>query len=421
MKVLVAQIGSRRHYVIPQYFYRAGILAEFVTDFLSDHGWMQLVRGFSPVLKFLPRYRKLLGRHVPGVPRSLTYAFNAFGLKRTISSGFSNAPDAVRARHLRDNKRFGELVSSRGFADADAVYCFNGAAVEVFQAAKEKGIRCILDQTSAPVEYEENLMGQVYSEYPAWESSAGEIGMSDAWRAMAEREKQEWDLADQIITGSDHVRTALDSVGADVTRVTVVPYGTHYAEEDRPVPIRQRHDRPLRVLYVGNLRLLKGIQYLYNAANEFPKDEVDFRAVGPNRLSCPTLKMIASRIRVVGPVPRSELREHYEWADVLVVPSVSEGSANVAYEALSTRLPVIASSNAGTIVEDGSTGFIVPPRSSDAIVQAIQRFLDTPEMLSKLSTATAALKEQLTLQSYESRLVAALRASCQGTTHGTCR
>jgi glycosyltransferase involved in cell wall biosynthesis len=75
----------------------------------------------------------------------------------------------------------------------------------------------------------------------------------------------------------------------------------------------------------------------------------------------------------------------YAWADVLLLPSICEGSATVTYEALATGLPVICTHNTGSIVRDGIDGFIIPIRDPDAIVERLQRLLGDPKLREELA------------------------------------
>jgi glycosyltransferase involved in cell wall biosynthesis len=52
-------------------------------------------------------------------------------------------------------------------------------------------------------------------------------------------------------------------------------------------------------------------------------------------------------------------------------PTLSEGSANVVYEALSAGLPVITTPSAGSIIQDGVDGVIIPPRSAAHLAEAL--------------------------------------------------
>lgn len=70
-----------------------------------------------------------------------------------------------------------------------------------------------------------------------------------------------------------------------------------------------------------------------------------------------------------------------EEVDLAVLPSHTEGLPNAALEALAMEVPVLATRVGGTpeVVSDGETGRLVPPRSPDALAEAIIDFLSDPE------------------------------------------
>jgi glycosyltransferase involved in cell wall biosynthesis len=83
-------------------------------------------------------------------------------------------------------------------------------------------------------------------------------------------------------------------------------------------------------------------------------------------------------VEIVGTIShRGALIDEYRAADVFVLPSYAEGFPNSVLEAMSVGLPVIATSVGGVpeIVQNGVTGIVVPPRSSDALAEAIKRLI----------------------------------------------
>src|SRR5205807_4135658 len=73
--------------------------------------------------------------------------------------------------------------------------------------------------------------------------------------------------------------------------------------------------------------------------------------------------------RVVLPGFRTDLDALIGAADVVVLPSFTEGLPNVALEAAAAGVPVVATAVGGTpeVVAVGATGFLVPPREPDVI------------------------------------------------------
>jgi glycosyltransferase involved in cell wall biosynthesis len=77
---------------------------------------------------------------------------------------------------------------------------------------------------------------------------------------------------------------------------------------------------------------------------------------------------------------RGDVRPYYEAADVLAIPSLSEGSPNVLLEAMAFGIPVVATWVGGIpeIVTHGETALLVPPRSPQAMAEAIDVLLSNP-------------------------------------------
>lgn len=64
-------------------------------------------------------------------------------------------------------------------------------------------------------------------------------------------------------------------------------------------------------------------------------------------------------------------------ADLMVLPSHTEGLPNVALEALAMQVPVLATNVGGTpeVITDGETGRLVPARDPGAMASALQHFV----------------------------------------------
>lgn len=404
MRIAVAQIGARRHYAIPAMLWRAGWLEALYTDLCRE---TPLLRGIDAVTPHGLRpaaLERLLGRHVPEVPASRIRSFPWFALRRTALSGRHRTPDERYRAWLAANREFGERVVARGLGDADAVYVFNGAGLEILRHARERGLRTIVEQTAAPVEIDEGLLAEERRRWPGWEFEGASRA---AWGAMAERERQEWDLADVILCGSEYVRDGLEQVGGPVENAAVVPYGV---PEEMLSPVEPRaDDGELHVLFAGTICLRKGIPYVMEASRRIGSQRVRFRAVGPIAVAESAARELRSVLELPGAVPRTRMREEYAWADVFLMPSISEGSANVGYEALGCGLPVVTTHNAGSVVRDGVQGYLVSPGDAEAIAGRIEELAADRELRREMGSAARNRAAEFTWEKYQERLLAAIR------------
>jgi len=95
----------------------------------------------------------------------------------------------------------------------------------------------------------------------------------------------------------------------------------------------------------------------------------------------------------------------YRNSTVFAFPSLEEGGAKVAYEAMASGLPLITTENSATIVKDGVDGFIIPIRDSKAIKEKILYFYENPEMVLKMGANAVEHVKYHSWQSYRERLI----------------
>jgi glycosyltransferase involved in cell wall biosynthesis len=396
MKVAIAQIGARRHYLVPRALHLAGMLERFYTDICRTSRWANIAgkvpRPLQPGI-----VRRLIDRMPLGIEPSRITTFSRFALEYKWRCRRALGPSDLTATWLWGGRRFCELILLDGLRSADTVYAFNSAGLELLRAARDRGQTTILDQTIAPRYVERRILEEEYASWPGWEAKPQEDKYLDEY---CEREQQEWQAADLILCGSEFVKEGIAACGGPVERCAVVPFGadTAFSAQARP-----SHDGPLRILTVGSVCLRKGAPYVLEAARQ-TKGIATYRMVGPIGVTAQAEAELRQHVELTGAVPRSQIIEHYRWADVFLLPSLCEGSANAIYEALATGLPVICTPNAGSVVRDGIDGYIVPARSARAICERIELLGQDPSTRRALSH-NAAVAVQADSNGYSRRLV----------------
>jgi glycosyltransferase involved in cell wall biosynthesis len=383
-------------------------LDHFYTDICASKGWPRLLRLLPRSV--LPGSLQRLAERLPeGVPRLRIRAFNSFGIEYARRRSRAFSPPEITATHLWAGRRFCRLVLETGLEGADGVYVFNSAGLEILQEARRRGLAAVVEQTIAPRALERKILAEEHLRFPDWEPAPDEdTGAAE----FCAREAAEWAAADMIVCGSEFVRDGVVACGGPAERCRVVPYGVDVGSD---LPRRGKSGAtgdPLRVLTVGSVTLRKGSPYVLEAA-KLLGSRANFRMVGAVEVTPAATTILRRYVELMGPVPRSHMSTHYRWADVLVLPSLCEGSATATYEALAWGLPVVCTRNAGSVVRDGVEGFIVPVREGRAIAEKLEQLHSDRAMLKELSENARARAGFFTTRAYSERLLGVLRESLQ--------
>jgi len=399
MTVVVAQLGARMHYAVPSILARANMLERLYTDTYAPQALRSILAGVSNLGPAF--FRRWLGRIPTDIPEERIVSFSGFGFEYYWRRRHAGGPHSATAAYLWAGHEFCRRIIKRGLGSANCVYTFNSAGLELLKYARTQGAFAVMEQTIAPAGIEDDLLQTEEANYPQWTTAHS----SDLLRrTLAEREQMEWQAADLIFCGSEFVRDGIRASGGPADRCRVVPYGIRAPAQ---VAAKNFCHKPLRVLTVGAVGLRKGAPYVYAAARSL-KDKAEFRMAGTIEITPHAQNLLTAHVKLLGVVPRSEIHQQFAWADVFLLPSICEGSATVCYEALAFGLPVIATQNAGSVVRDGVDGYIVPVRDPEAIVDRIERFADSSDLLAIMSQNALERAKEYTLERYGERLLSEL-------------
>lgn len=142
------------------------------------------------------------------------------------------------------------------------------------------------------------------------------------------------------------------------------------------------------VLYVGNLKESKGVYDLIEAYRMMlGEDDTKVALVFVGGGECESgldrkaqrlaSEFSESRVTVQGPIPNCDLGIWFNAADVVCLPSYSEGVPNVLTEAMSCGTPIVSTDvgGIGEVVTD-EAGILVPPGEPKVLGQALREALD---------------------------------------------
>lgn len=144
--------------------------------------------------------------------------------------------------------------------------------------------------------------------------------------------------------------------------------------------------------FIGRLGPEKGIPYLLEAADTICRstEGIYFVLIGEGILKEETEAFIASNKlegRVITLGWRKDATELMPDMDILLLPSLTEGTPMVLLESMAMGVPVIASEvgGIGELIEDSKTGLLIRPRDSQAIVKSINALLENKELSANIS------------------------------------
>lgn len=399
LRISVIQPGARLHYAVPAVLQRAGLLQRLYTDCTNIGLLRQLEHVWPSAIQPAP-VRRLLGRTLPAdIPhrkvRQVRFAVGRELLMRSIRREYAgqSPSGALLKRALRER-----------FGGANAIYTvLVNEDLEFCRVAKEAGCRIIHEAMCSPeiglVTRREHLRAGLRCDQSLDEIERGRG-----------RDRQKYAIADLIVAPSNFVRVAILALGAEPSKVEVVPYGI-----DRRWLSLPSNPVPGRVLFVGKVGLLKGNHYLAEATRMLAQRRLDcdVRVVGPLGGDVAKQSLYAGPA-YLGQVPRSEIHREFAAADVFVLPSLCEGMAMVTLEAMAMGVPVVTTPNAGSCVRDGIDGLIVPARDAAALAFAIERILIDRQLRQTMSRNARERASEFTWEKYESRLIAALSKIAPG-------
>lgn len=201
-------------------------------------------------------------------------------------------------------------------------------------------------------------------------------------------------FVDRVVAVSDGQAERVRKAGVPTSRLSVVRNAARLNTAAPPDPEYRTRLRVLAgtdngvspiVVAAGRLSPEKGFDVLVEAAPavlaEFPSARFVHFGEGSERakLEASLAELgLASRFVLAGFT--AELDRYLPWADLVVLPSHTEGLPNIALEASASGIPVVATAVGGTpeVVKHGETGWLVPSGRPTALADAIRNILANP-------------------------------------------
>lgn len=390
---ICCQIGAREHYAVPRALKLSDLLEEVITDLWIPPGTLM----HSWKLRLDGRFHPALADARVKAPNvaALTFEMKA---SATGTNGWSRI---IRRNDWFQQHAVKELVQShRNSSNGNhTVFAYSYAAEHIFKFARERGWRTVLGQID-PGPVEERIVAGL-RQTTAIAESDWEPAPKQYWESW----RTECTLADQIVVNSNWSRQALLAEGVADEKIRVIPlaYEASTSSFEREYPAAFNPNRPLRVLFLGQINLRKGVAQLLEAAKLLVDYDIEFWLVGPTQISIPSEFKQHPRIRWFGSVPRADVAKYYKEADVFILPTLSDGFGLTQLEAQSWKLPLIVSQHCGEVICDGVNGTVLDEVTGSAIAEALKTLVRSPQILNSMSSRSC-VSERFSLRTLASSL-----------------
>lgn len=359
---ICCQVGAREHYAVPRALKLGGMLEEFITDL-----WMRRAGRFHADLADA----RVVAPNIP----ALTFEFKA-------SLARENGWKLISRRNEWFQKHAVAQLA-RNHNGSHTIFAYSYAAKGIFEVARARGWRTVLGQID-PGPAEERIVAGLESN-----SEIKHTHWEPAPQAYWENWRDECALADQIIVNSGWSKDALLAEGVPAEKIQMIPLAYEAAHDtksfERHYPASFSAERPLRVLFLGQINLRKGVAQLLEAVKLLAGEPVEFWFVGPMQISVPEELRTHPQIKWFGVAPRDAVEKYYRDADVFILPTLSDGFGLTQLEAQAWKLPVIASRYCGEVVRDGVNGVVLGQVSGKAIAEVLSELVREPVRLKEMA------------------------------------
>ena len=211
---------------------------------------------------------------------------------------------------------------------------------------------------------------------------------SPAWIAL---EHTIYQNARQVFTRSSNItRSLVEQYQCDPCRVSCVYAGSNIARQAEPLDNDGYHNK--NILFVGIDWERKGGPELLEAfrqvLNVHPDAHLTIVGCSP-QVNLPNC-------HVMGRLPLAEVKTYYRQASVFCLPTKLEPFGIVFIEALSYRLPIVATC-VGAIpdfVHEGENGYLVEPGETKSLAEALSKLLADPEQCQRFGRKGRLLAEE---------------------------
>ncbi|PYY10678.1 MAG: hypothetical protein DMG61_21065 [Acidobacteria bacterium] len=387
---VVAFPGARDAYQLPIALRESGLLQTLVTDFYAPLDRRVLAnasRLFPSSLR-----SKLTRRFDPALPSKSVESHAHYAIQNWWDA------DGWMQRVGSLGERAGRIAAR----ERCSILAYAHVATSAFAAAGV-GAKVLMQMQPHPTSVRTALLSDKF--LPEFEDQTSNELSWD--RRILDTFSREPLLADLCIVASSHTRRTLLENGISQDRLAVVPYGV---DLEFFCPAESPRDK-LSMLFVGQLCRQKGLHYLLEAWRRLRLPDAELRIVGPLPRNQSSFTKYGLVSRFLGSLNWMELRDEYRRADLLCLPSLSDGFGQVVLEALACGTPALTTNSAGAsdLIQQRENGLLIPAADLDSLVNSLDWASQNRDKLRQMRSPARATAEQYSWTRFRRSIVKILQ------------
>ena len=409
MKVLVVHPAQQHSYRLATALYKKGQLYKYATTVYDKKG--SLTHSVTKLLRGSDKVRAQ-GRVCQDIKEEDVIQFcEAEGLIKLLSMHISKLRPLYKKIKYHSTDRFAKKVAKYAIKNhVDAVVSYDDYSSVLFTLLKENepDILRIMDVSAANILYMRQIYEkdmQLQPEFAKRLRKEREIVWNEDNIKRAQSEIKNTQI---FLSPSKFVARSLEYSGVSKNQIKICPYGVDVKQFDQKnyADVQEIKKRPVRFIYVGGVKELKGAAYLFHAINEIPKGQAELTIVGQYNPKDLDISPYLNRVTFTGPVLHAEVSKLLMKSDVFVFPSLGEGLSLATLEAAACGLPLIVSENSGVndAITEGQEGFVIPIQSTQALTEKMKWFIEHPDMIEPMGKSARDMALKYTWDSYYERI-----------------
>lgn len=289
----------------------------------------------------------------------------------------------------------------------DIIHAWPLGALRTIRVAKRLGIPIVLERCNAHTRFAYEVVQRECERIGVPLPPGHEHAYN---KRVLEHEEKEYAEADALLCPSDFVVKTFSDQGFPPEKLLRHSYGF---DEKIFFPGKQNAEpsRGLTMLFVGGCAPRKGLHYALEAwLNSQASEKGTFLIAGefiPGYAEKLSVQLAHPSVKRLG--HRSDVPELMRQSDLLVLPSIEEGSALVTSEARGCGCVLLVSESSGAVCQHGVNALVHPAGDVKTLTGQINRLHEDRALLAQLRAASSNTLNELTWRAAGLKLLVAYR------------